>query len=143
MDTRFRGRVTDDTDSLSRAFTRASVCLSSLSSDGQAAEVADAAVAFDTLKALEIHTDFAAKVTFDDVFAILNRVDDLGQLLFAQIFRANGRVNVGLGQDVFRVAGSDAVNVTERDVDALIRRNFYANDTCHVRTGLVISKMFW
>src|SRR5262245_25107887 len=106
MDTGLRGRVTDHTDGLSRALACASVCLSPLSANRQAAKVANAAVAFDALKALEVHADFAAKVAFDDVFAILNRMDDLGQLLFAQIFRANGRVNVGLSQYVFRVAGA-------------------------------------
>ena len=132
MDTRLGGRVADDTDGFSRALACASVCLSSLSPDRQAAEVANAAIAFDTLKALEIHADFAAKVAFDDVFAILNRVHDLGELLFAQVLRTDGRVNVGFGQDVFGVAGADAVNVTQRDVDAFIRRNFYVYDTSHI-----------
>ena len=143
MDTRLGGGIADDADGLSRSLACTSICLSSLSPDGQAPEVADTAVAFDTLETFQIHADLAAKVAFDDVLAILNGVDDLGQLLFAQIFRANGRVNIGFGQNFFRVGGADAVNVTQRDVDAFIRGNFYANDTCHVRTGLMDYKMFW
>jgi hypothetical protein len=143
VDTGLCGGIADNADGLSRPFASARIRLGTLSANGQAAEVANATVAFDTLKALQVHTDLAAKVAFDDIFAILNRVDDLGKLLFAQIFRADSRVDVGLGQDVFGVAGADAVNVTERDVDALIRGNFYANDTCHVRTGLVDYKMFY
>ena len=132
MDTRLCGRVAYDTDGLSRPLACASVCLSSLTAHGQAAQVADASVALDALKTLEVHTDLAAKIAFDDVFAILNRVDDLGELLFAQILRSDGRINVGLGQDVFGVAGTNAVNVTQCDVDAFIRRNFYADDTSHI-----------
>ena len=132
MNTGLGGRVADDTDGLSRAFAGTSICLGALSANRQATQVANAAIAFNALKALQVHTDLAAEIAFDDVFAILNRVDDLGELLFAQIFRADGGIDVGLGQNVFGVAGADAVNVTQRDVDALIRRDFYANDTCHI-----------
>jgi hypothetical protein len=139
MDTRLGGRVADHADGLSRAFAGAGVGLSSLPADGQAAEVADAAVAFDTLKPFQVHPDLAAKVTFDHVFPILNRVNDLGELLLAQVFRPNGGVNVGLSQNVLRVTGADAVNVTQRNIDALIWGNFYTYDTSHIlKLGLAL-----
>jgi len=142
MDTCFRSRVTHDTDRLARTFARARVCLGALSANGQAAEMPDASIALDALKTLQVHTDFAAEVAFNDILAILDGMHDLGQLLFAQIFGANCRVNVGFGQNVFRITGADAVNVTQSNIDAFIRGNFYANDTSHIRTGLVDDKCF-
>lgn len=136
MDTGFRGGVAHDTNGLSRAFASTRIGLSALPTHGQAAQMADASIALDALKALEIHADFAAKIAFNNVLAILNGMHDLGELLFAQILCANGGVYIGLGQNVFRVAWADAVNVTQRDVDAFIRRNFYANDTSHIKTVL-------
>jgi len=139
MDSRLGGGVAHNTDGLSRSLASTSICLGALSANRQATQVADTSIAFNTLKALEIHTDLAAKIAFDDVFAILNRVDDLRQLLFAQIFRANGGVNVRLGQNVFRVAGADAVNVTQGDVDALVWRNFYSDDAGHKKVSKLVN----
>src|SRR5262249_39544648 len=110
MDTRLRSWVAHDTNCLSRTLPSARVSLSALSAHRQPAQVPDAPITLDALQAFEVHADFAAKITFDNVLPILNGMDDLRQLLFAQIFRANGGVNVGLGQNVFRVAGADAVN---------------------------------
>jgi len=93
--------------------------------------MADAAVGFDGLHPLQIHADLAAQIAFDDIFAILNGVDDLGQLLFVQIFSANARIDFGFGQDVPGVAWADAVNVAQRDFDALFTGNFHTNDACH------------
>jgi hypothetical protein len=131
MNTGLRSRAADDTDGLAGAFSRAGIRLGSLSANRQAAEVPDAPIALDALQALEVHTDFPAKIAFNDVLAILNGMHDLGQLLFAEIFGANGRVDIGLGQNDFRVAWANAVNVAQGDVDALIRRNFYTYDTSH------------
>ena len=44
----------------------------------------------------------------------------------------------GLFEDFDRVSRSNAVNVAQGDVDALIRRNFYTNDTCHGKNKLKI-----
>ena len=132
MDTSLCGGVADDADCLTRTFASAGVRLSALSADGQAAQVPNATIAFDTLKTFQIHADLAAEIAFNDVLAVLNGVNDLGQLLFAQVLSANGGIDLGFGQDVFRVAGADAVNVTERDVDPFIRGNFYSDDTSHI-----------
>ena len=118
-------------DGLARTFARAGVRLGALAAHGQAAHVADAAVAFDALQPLQVHADFAAQIAFDDVFAFLNGMDDLRKLLLGQIFGADGRVNVRALEDLLRVDGADAVDVAQRDVDALVRRNFYSDNTCH------------
>ena len=132
MDAGFGSGVTDDTDGLARAFARAGVGLSALTANRQATQVTDATIALDALQALQVHADLAAKIAFDHVFAVLNGVNDLRELRLGQIFCADAGINVGPGQDVFRVAGADAVNVTQRDVDAFVRRNFYSDDTCHL-----------
>src|SRR6266536_5509503 len=112
MDAGLGSGVADDADGLSRTFTRTCIRLSTLSTNRQTTQVPDAAITLDALETLEVHADFAAEIALDDVFPILNRVNDLGQLLFAEILRADGGVDFGLGQDIFRVAWADAVNVT-------------------------------
>jgi len=132
MDAGLGSGIADDTDSLSRSLACASVCLSALSADRQAAEVANAAIAFDALQTLQVHADLPAQITFDHIFAILNRVNDLGELLFIQALGPNRRVDVGLGQNGFCINRADAVNVTQRDVDAFLARYFNSNDACHI-----------
>ena len=118
-------------DGLARSFAGARVGLGALPAHRQAAQVADAAIALDALQALEVHADFAAQVTFDDVFAVLNRVHDLRELLLGQILRPNARVNVRPFENLHGVGRADAVDVAQRNINALVRRNFHTNDTCH------------
>ena len=44
------------------------------------------------------------------------------------------RVNVRAFQNLERVDRADAVDVAERNINALVRRNFYTNDACHKLT---------
>jgi len=124
-------RIAHDADGLARAFAGARVGLGALPANRQAAQMADAAVAFDALQPLQIHADLASKITLDDVFTVLNGVDDLRELLLRQVLGADAGVNLRLGQDDFRVAGADAVDVAQRNVNALVRWDFDANDTSH------------
>src|SRR5439155_18500458 len=112
-------------------FACASVGLGALAAHRQAAQVANPSIALDTLEPLQIHSDLAAQVPLDDVLAVLNRVDDLRELLLGQVFGADAGVNFGLGQDDFRVAGTKAVNVAQSDFDAFVGRNFYSDNSCH------------
>ena len=132
MDAGLGGGAADDADRLAGAFAGAGVGLGALAADGKAAQVPDAAIAFDGLKAFEVHADFAAEIAFDGVFAVLNSVNDLGELGFREILGADARIDVGSSEDIFRVAGADAVNVTQRDFDALVGGNFYSDDAGHV-----------
>ena len=132
MNTGFRVGVALHANGLARAFASARIRLSALPANGQTTEVANTAIAFDALQTLQVHTDLPAQITFDHVFAILNRVNDLGELLFIQAFGANARIDVGLGQNGFRINGADAVDVTQRDVDAFLARYFNSNDACHI-----------
>ena len=91
----------------------------------------DAPIAFDALQPFQIHAEFAAQIAFDDVFAFLDRVDDLRKLRLGQILRADRGINVRALENLQRVDGADAVDVAQRDVYALVRRNFNTNDACH------------
>ncbi len=121
----------DDADSLARAFAGAGIGLGALAANRKAAQVTDTAIAFDTLQAFEVHADFTAQITFNDVLPILNRMHNLRELLLSKVLGTDGGVDVGLGQDIDCVAGTDAVDITQGDVDALVWRNFYTNDTSH------------
>jgi len=77
VDACFGGGITDDADGLARAFAGSGVGLSALAADGQTPEMPDSAIAFDALEALQVHADFPAEIAFDDVFAILNGMDNL------------------------------------------------------------------
>jgi hypothetical protein len=58
-------------------------------------------------------------------------MDDLRELLLGQILRANRAVNVRALQNLQGVGRANAVDVAQRDVYALVRRNFNTNDACH------------
>ena len=131
MNAGFGVRVALHADGLAGSFAGAGVCGGALTANGQATQMADSAIAFDALETLEIDAQFAAKIAFDDVFAVLNGVNDLGQLLFVQVLGANGRINAGLGKNDFGIGGADAINVAQSDIDSLSTRNFNSNDTCH------------
>src|ERR1700674_5753815 len=120
MDAGLGGGIADDTDGFARSFARARVGLSTLAAHRQAAQVTDAAIAFDTLQALQIHANLAAEIAFDDVFAILNGVDNQGELLLGEIFGTDAGVDLGVGQDDLCIAGANAVDVAQGNIDALV-----------------------
>ena len=123
--------IADDTDGLARAFARTRIRLRPLASHRQSAQMPDATITFDCLEPFQIHADLPAQITFNHILAVLNGVDDLRELLLGQILCANARINIRLGEDHFRVARANPVNIPQRNVDALVRRNFYSNNTCH------------
>src|SRR5688572_16635221 len=125
MDAGLGVRVALYADGLARAFARARVCLGALAADGQAAEMANAAVALDTLEALQVHTDFAAEITLDHILAVLDRMDNLRELGFAQVFRAHRAINPRALEDLFRIHRADSVDITKRDIDTLPCRNVH------------------
>ena len=127
----FGVRVALDADGLARAFARARVRRGALAANWQAAQVANASVAFDALETLEVQAQFAAEVAFDDVFAVLDGVDDLRELLLIQILGPNAAVDFCFLEDVERVRRPDAVDVAQSDVDSLFAGNFNTNNACH------------
>ena len=131
MDAGLGSWAANHADGLARALAGAGVGLGALAAHRQAAQVADAAVAFDALHPLQVHTNLAAQIAFNDIFAVLDCVDDLGELLLGQVLRTDPRIDLSLGQDVYGIAGANAINVAQCDIDALVRGHFYADDTSH------------
>src|SRR5689334_15876801 len=131
MDTRLRIRITLHADRLTRSLACARVRLRALTAHRQTAHVADATIALDILKTLQVHTDLAAQGALDHILAVLDRVNDLRKLLLRQVLRADARVNVRASEDLYRVDRANAVNVPQRDINALVRRDFNTNDACH------------
>lgn len=132
MNTSLGARIAHDTDSFARTFAGSGVGLSALTADGESAQMPHSAITLDALQAFEVHADFPAQIAFDNIFAILNGVNDLRKLLFRQILGANARVDFGVGQNDFGIARPDAVNVAQGDVDALVGGNFYSDDASHI-----------
>src|ERR1700758_5290942 len=99
MDAGLGVRIALNADGLARTLARAGVGGGPLTADGQAAEMPDAAVTFDTLKAFEVHADFAAQIALDHILAVLDRVNDLRELLLVQILGADGGIDFGLLED--------------------------------------------
>ena len=131
MDASFGVGIALHADRLTRSLAGAGVGLRALAANRQAAKMADATVTLNGLKAFQIEPEFASQITFDHILAVLDCVDNLGELGFGQVLRTNRRVDVGASQYLDRVRGPDAVNVSKRNIDSLLARNFNTDDTCH------------
>ena len=88
--------------------------------------MANAAIAIDRLKPLEIRLQFPAKITFDRELAGGDRLNDLADLLGAQIFRADVGIDIDLLEDALRGARANAINIREGGFDAFVAWNFNA-----------------
>src|SRR5687767_9455065 len=91
-------RIALHADRLTRTFASAGIGLGALTANWQSARMAGTAVALDSLEAFQVHTDFAAQIAFNDVFAFLDRVHDLRKLGFGEVLRADGAFNAGAFQ---------------------------------------------
>jgi len=139
VDAGLRIRIALHADSLARALAGTGVGLGALAADRQTAHMADATVAFDALQALEVHAEFAAEIALDHILAFLDGVNDLRKLGLSEVLGADRRINVRALEDDLRVNGADAVDVAQRNVNALVRRNFNTNDTCHKSINLAVA----
>jgi hypothetical protein len=97
--------IANDTDRFAWAFPCAGVRLCSLSSHGQSSQVSNAPVALDGLQSFEVEALFSPQVTLDNMFAFLDGVDDLGQLIFTQIFGSQRGLNASLARISFELTG--------------------------------------
>ena len=125
MDAGLGVRVALHADGLARTFAGACVRLGALTANREAAQVPNATIALDTLEALQIHTDLAAKIAFGHILSVLDRVDNLRELGFTQILGANGAINACALEDLLGIHRTDSVNITKRDIDALLSRNVH------------------
>ena len=77
MNTGLRLRVALHAHGLPGTLSRTGVGGGALAANRQATHVADATIALDALKALQVHAQLAAKIAFDYVAAILNGMHNL------------------------------------------------------------------
>jgi hypothetical protein len=138
MDAGLGSGIPDDTNRLAGSFARARVSLRPLSPHRQTPLVTHTAVTFDALETFQVHADFAAKITLDNIFAILDGMDNLRKLRLSQVLCADARINLCVRKDILRVGRPDAINIAQCNVDALLRRYFYANDTSHMIKFLTV-----
>lgn len=120
-----------DAHSLAGPFSGASVGGRALTADGEAAEVPHAAVTFDGLEAFQVESDFAAEIAFGGVFAFLDGVNDLGELLFVQVFGADLGIDGSAFEDDLGIGRANSVNVTEGDINAFVTGNINAEKSWH------------
>ena len=97
--------------------------------------MANATVAIDRLKALEIGGVVATKIAFNDPLVIGDHVEDFIELFFAQILGAEVGIDADFFDDNVSALGTDTVNVTEGERDFLLRGDFDAEETWHSRMG--------
>src|SRR5204862_2899856 len=89
-------RIALHADGLALALAGAGVGLGALAAHGQAATVADGAIAVDAREALHVRIQLTAKVAFDDDALRADDAADLRELLIGELTRAGVRVDVGL-----------------------------------------------
>ena len=88
------------------------------------------AIAGQIHQALDVHCDFAAQVTLYSVAGV-DRFTDLKNFLIGKILHPALGSNAQLGGDFGRLGGADAVNILERDHNALVGGDIDPRNTCH------------
>jgi hypothetical protein len=101
-----------------------------LAANRQAAAMTQAAIRGQIHQAFDVLRNFAAQIAFDHVVAI-DRFADLQHFLIGQLADAAIFGNADLRRDFLSFGFTNAVNVLERDNDALLGRDVYTGDTGH------------
>src|SRR5579872_321515 len=120
---------------LGRTLAGARVGVSALSANRQAAAVSQSPVAAQIHQTLDVHGHFAPQVAFDDVVA----VDHFTQLKYFLIGELRNPPRLGdrnLFHDFLGFGIADAMDVLERDHNALVGRYVDARDTSHFSYSL-------
>src|SRR3954451_15105991 len=122
-------------DRLRLALAGAGVGVGGVATHRQAAAVAQAPIGAEIHEPLDVHRHLAAKVALDDVVAV-DGLADLEHLGVSQLADpALGR-DADLVGDLLGLSRADAVDVLERDHDALVGRDIDACDAGHVSVSM-------
>ena len=116
---------------LLRALAGTCVGLGALTANRQATAMTQAAVAADLNQTLDVEADLTAQVTLYGV-AVLDALTQLCCFFLSQILNAGVRVDTGLGQDFVGQLPSDAVDVGQADLYALLTRKVNTGNTCNL-----------
>jgi hypothetical protein len=139
VDAGFGVGITLYADRFAGSFSGPSVGGSALAADRETAQMPDAAITFDGLEPFEVQADFAAEIAFDDVFAFLDGVNDLGKLLFVEVFGTERGIDLCAFEDGGRVDGADAIDIAEGNVNAFLGWNINTEESWHKAWGLTLS----
>src|SRR5574337_1760090 len=117
-------------DGLGLALAGAGVGVGALAAHRQLPPVAQAAIGSKIHQALDVHRHLAPQVALDHVIAV-DRLADLEHLGVAELRHAPLGRNLHLVDDFLGLGRPDAVNVLERDDDALVGWDIDACDAGH------------
>src|SRR5450432_3844106 len=109
--------------------------MGALTAHWQSAAMTQAAIAAEIHQTLDVHAGLATQIAFDHIVAV-DHFADLQHFLVAQLRHAAVIGNLDLLQNLGRVLLADAMDVLERDQDALVGRDIHAGNTGH---GLLLS----
>src|SRR5512146_1196798 len=118
-------------DRLGRPLAGAGVGVGALAADRQALAVTQPAIAGQVHEPLDVHRRLAAKVALDREVPV-DGLADVKDFLVGQVVDPTGVVDADFVHDLPGFRRPDAVDVLERDDDALIRGDVDACDTGHV-----------
>src|SRR6202012_5401189 len=96
----------------------------------QSAAMTQAAIAAEVHQTLDVHAGLAAKVALHLIVAV-DHFADLQHFLVGKLRHAAVIGNLYLLQDIGGVLLADAMDVLERDQDALVGRDIHAGNTGH------------
>src|SRR5262245_43478250 len=97
--------------------------------------MAQTTVAADVLQALDRLRHLSAELTLDRR-GLLDRHGDAADLVLGQLAGPHRRIDLGFGQDLLGAECADAVDVLQRDINALLTRNVYTRDTRHFESSI-------
>src|SRR3569833_2485238 len=117
-------------DRLGRALAGAGVGVRPLTADRQALAETQATVTGQVHQPPDVHGRLAAKVAFDAVVAV-DRLADLQHFGIGQLIDPARIFDAHLVHDLLGFGLADAMDVLQRDDDALVSRNVDACDTGH------------
>src|SRR5260221_4319713 len=115
---------------LGRALARARIGVGTLTAHRQAAAMTQAAIAAEVHQTLDVDADLTTKIALDQIVAI-DHFADLQNFLIAELADATLGGDLHLLDDLGRVLLADAMDVLERDQDALVGRDIHTGNTGH------------
>jgi hypothetical protein len=122
--------VTDSTDGNLFTFAGTGIGFGTLTMAGQVTAVTDTAIAVDLLQAADVSGDGAAEVTLDQQI-VLEHFGDGSDLILSQIFGHKIAIDTDFFDDFQRFSRTDAIEVAQRILDALVSGDVHTNDTGH------------
>jgi hypothetical protein len=102
-----------------------------LAANRKALAVAEAAIAGQVHQPLDVHRGLATKIAFHRV-ASVNRFAQMENVLIRKILNPGRRRNAKLGGDFAGLGRTNAVNISQRNFNALVGGDIDPRDTCHL-----------